>query len=79
MTTILTGYLDTGNATNSAHVLLGTVPNDMAHGTNHSAHNVFCAIGGTRANAEFGWRGHTYHGFVAYRHATGQHRHSRFR
>ena len=64
-------------ATNSAHVVYGTVPGGSAHG-NRSDHNSFQAVGATRGSAEFGWSGHTYTGFGAYRHATGQDQHSTF-
>jgi hypothetical protein len=68
-------------ATNSEHVVYGTVPNaDTAGhpGTNHSDHNRFHAVGATRATVQFGWGGHAYTGFDAYRRATGQDWHSTF-
>jgi hypothetical protein len=68
-------------ATNSDHVVLGTVSDaDTAGhpGTNHSDHNRFHTVGATRNTAQFGWLGQTYTGFDAYRQATGQDRHSTF-
>jgi hypothetical protein len=47
----------------------------VAHG-DRSDHNVFRAVGATPSQLEFGWSGHTYTGFDAYRRATGQDRHS---
>jgi hypothetical protein len=64
-------------ATNSGHVVYGTVPGGSEQG-NRSNHNVFRAIGVGPQQAEFGWNGHTYTGFAAYRHATGQDAGSRF-
>jgi hypothetical protein len=65
-------------ATNSAHVVYGTVPGGSEHG-NRSDNNSFQAVGATRGSAQFGWSGHTYTGFGAYRRATGQDQHSTFR
>lgn len=65
-------------ATNTGHVVYGTVP-DADGGGNVSDFNRFGAVGGTRSDVEFGWRGHTYTGFDAYRAATGQDAHSTFR
>jgi hypothetical protein len=64
-------------ATNTAHVVYGTVPGGGGH-NNRSDHNNFRAVGATRGSAEFGWSGHTYTGFGAYRHATGQDQHSTY-
>jgi hypothetical protein len=64
-------------ATNSAHVVYGTVPGGSENG-NRSDYNHFQAVGATGESAEFGWSGHTYTGFDAYRHATGQDQHSTF-
>ncbi len=69
-------------ATNSGHVVTGTVPGD--HGVrgeagNHSDHNRFRARGVGPAQMEFGWRGATYTGARHYVRATGQDRHSSFR
>jgi hypothetical protein len=64
-------------ATNSAHVVYGTVPGGSEKG-NRSDHNSFQAVGARRQSAEFGWSGHTYASFDAYRHATGQDQHSTF-
>jgi hypothetical protein len=64
-------------ATNTDHVIYGTVPrSDSSH--NRSDHNDFRAIGGSRATAAFGWGKHTYTGFAKYRAATGQDAHSHF-
>ena len=65
-------------ATNSARVVYGTVPGGSGNG-NRSDHNNFRAVGATSESAEFGWSGHTYTGFDAYRDATGQDRHSTFK
>ncbi|WP_426562446.1 DUF5123 domain-containing protein [Angustibacter sp. McL0619] len=62
-------------ATNSAHVVYGTVPSGSEQ-RNRSDHNSFSAVGVRAAQLEFGWSGHTYTGFAAYRHATGQDQHS---
>jgi hypothetical protein len=62
-------------ATNTGHVVYGTVPGGAGH-NNHSDHNIFRAVGATCGSAEFGWSGHTYDGFGAYRQATGQDQHS---
>jgi hypothetical protein len=64
-------------ATNSAHVVYGTVPGGTEHG-NRSNHNVFRAVGAGAPTAEFGWSGQTYTGFAAYRRATGQDAQSTF-
>jgi hypothetical protein len=64
-------------ATNRAHVVYGTVPGGTEHG-NRSDGNTFRAIGVGPAQAQFGWSGHTYTGFAAYRQATRQDRHSSF-
>ena len=69
-------------ATNSGHVLTGTVPNDKVPAgkpANHSDHNTFRALGAGPARMEFGWRGKTYTGAHRYVRATGQDRHSSFR
>jgi hypothetical protein len=69
-------------ATNSDHVLYGTVPNDEVPAgkpANRSDHNVFRSRGAGPARMQFGWRGHTYTGARAYVRATGQDRHSAFR
>ncbi len=58
-------------ATNSAHVVYGTVPGGTEHG-NVSNDNSFSAVGVGAGQAQFGWSGHVYTGFAAYRHATGQ-------
>ncbi|RZS90904.1 parallel beta-helix repeat protein [Motilibacter rhizosphaerae] len=65
-------------ASNSDHVVYGTVPDSDSH-DNRSDHNVFSATGATAAEAVFGWLDRTWTGFDAYRSATGQDRHSRFR
>lgn len=64
-------------ATNAGHVVYGTVP-DARNSGNVSDYNRFAAAGATRATAEFGWNGHVYTGFDAYRAATGEDAHSRF-
>ena len=64
-------------ATNSGHVVYGTVPGGAQNG-NRSDHNSFHAVGADRESAEFGWSGQTYTGFDAYRDATGQDQHSTF-
>jgi hypothetical protein len=64
-------------ATNTGHVVYGTVAGGASH-HNRSDHNTFRAVGATGGSAEFGWSGHTYTGFGAYRHATGQDRNARF-
>ena len=69
--------LNSITATNSGHVVYGTAPQADGAG-NRSDHNRFHAVGGTAATAEFGWHGHTYTGFAAYRRATGQDAHSTF-
>ncbi|HET6878471.1 MAG TPA: hypothetical protein VFH38_13145 [Jatrophihabitans sp.] len=69
-------------ATNSGHVLYGTVPNDKVPAgkpANRSDDNVFRARGAGPGRMEFGWRGRTYVGARAYVRATGQDRHSTFR
>jgi hypothetical protein len=58
-------------ATNSAHVVYGTVPGGTEHG-NVSNDNSFSAVGVGAGQAQFGWSGHVYTGFAAYRHATSQ-------
>ena len=63
-------------ATNSEHVVIGTVARDQGGQRNVSDHNRFAAVGATAADVRFGWRGTTYTGFAAYRAATGQDRHS---
>ena len=63
-------------ATNSDHVVTGTVPRDHAGVGDISDHNRFAAVGASAAGVRFGWRGTTYTGFGAYRAATGQDRHS---
>jgi hypothetical protein len=71
---------NTITATNAAHVIYGTVAQadtDGHPGTNRSDDNVFRAVGATSSTLEFGWAGHTYTGFAAYRSATGQDAHSR--
>lgn len=65
-------------ATNRAHVVYGTVPGGRSD-QNVSNGNLFGAIGAGPSGAEFGWSGHTYGGFAAYRRATGQDRGSVFR
>jgi hypothetical protein len=65
-------------ATNSDHVLYGTVP-DSDSRKNRSDGNIFAVVGGSRADAEFGWHGRTYTGWGSYRAATGQDQHSRMR
>jgi hypothetical protein len=62
-------------ATNSAHVVYGTVPGGTEHG-DRSDHNTFRVVGAGPAAAQFGWSGRTYTGFGAYRRATGQDAHS---
>ena len=62
-------------ATNSDHVVYGTVPQSDSGG-NTSDHNQFRVVGGSRSAAQFGWNGHTYTGLSRYAAATGQDRHS---
>jgi hypothetical protein len=72
---------NTITATNTDHVVYGTVPDadtDGHPGTMLSDDNTFAAVGGSVTTAEFGWHGHTYTGFAAYRQATGQDAHSTF-
>ena len=64
-------------ATNHGHVVYGTVPGGTSHG-NRSDYNVFHATGSIHGSVSFGWSGHTYSSFWAYRGATGQDRHSHF-
>ena len=64
-------------ATNSDHVVYGTVPQSDSGG-NRSDHNHFGATGAAAAAAQFGWNGKVYTGFDSYRTATGQDNHSRF-
>jgi hypothetical protein len=69
-------------ATNSGHVLYGTVPDDRVPAgkpPNHSDHNVFRALGARPSQMEFGWRSKIYTGAAAYVDATGQDRNSSFR
>jgi hypothetical protein len=69
-------------ATNSAHVLYGTVPDDKVPAgkpANYSDDNVFRALGAGPARMQFGWRGKTYTGAHRYVRWTGQDRHSTFR
>ena len=66
---------NTITATNTDHVVYGTVPKsdtDGHPGHMRSDHNTFAAVGGSKATVEFGWAGHVYTGFAAYRQATGQ-------
>ena len=68
-------------ATNSAHVVYGTVPHADTDGHpigNRSDHNHFDAVGVGAAKAEFDWLGHTYIGFAKYRARTGQDAHSTY-
>ncbi len=58
-------------ATNTAHVVYGTVPGGTETG-NRSNDNTFRVIGAGPGAARFGWSGRTYAGFDAYRRATGQ-------
>ena len=62
---------NTITATNSAHVVYGTVPQGTSQG-NVSNDNVFGAVGVGCGSIQFGWSAHTYTGFAPYRHATGQ-------
>jgi len=64
-------------ATNTDHVVYGTQPDADGSGT-VSDHNRFRVVGGGPASAQFGWLGHVYTGFAAYRAATGQDAHSTF-
>ena len=64
-------------ATNSGHVVYGTVSGGTENG-NRSDYNQFHAIGANGQAAEFAWSGHVYSSFGAYRHATGQDQHSTF-
>jgi hypothetical protein len=71
-------------ATNTAHVVYGTVPGGGSAGVpgkprNHSDYNHFRAQGAGPAHLELGWRGRTYTGARSYVSATGQDRHSTFR
>ncbi len=68
-------------ATNTDHVVLGTVPGAQRDGLstrNHVDHNLYYASGGDAGTASFGSLGRTYTGWAAYRRATGQDAHSRF-
>jgi hypothetical protein len=64
-------------ATNDAGALLGTV--DRADADNVSGHNISdrntYSVSGS-STVSFGWLGHTYSSFTAYRKATGQDQHS---
>ena len=62
---------NTITATNSGHVVYGTVPGGTEHG-NRSDGNTFRAVGAGAAKAQFGWSGHVYTGFNAFRRATHQ-------
>lgn len=62
-------------ATNSDHVLYGTVPQSDSN-QNTSDHNHFRVVGGSKSAAQFGWNGHTYTGLSSYAAATGEDRHS---
>ena len=64
-------------ATNSGHVVYGTVPGGSENG-NRSDYNHFQVVGASSTAAEFAWSGHVYSSFGAYRHATGQDQHSTF-
>jgi len=68
---------NTITATNTDHVVYGTQPAADGSGI-VSDHNRFRVVGGERASAQFGWLGHVYTGFDAYRAATGQDAHSTF-
>ncbi|HEX3908598.1 MAG TPA: hypothetical protein VHW92_11780 [Mycobacteriales bacterium] len=73
---------NTITATNSAHVVYGTVPDADTDGHpigNRSDHNHFRAVGVAASKAEFDWLGHTYIGFQKYRKHTGQDAHSSYR
>jgi hypothetical protein len=69
-------------ATNSGHVLYGTVPHFVPTAgkpADRSDYNVFRALGAGPHAMRFGWRGRTYTGARTYVQATGQDRHSAFR
>ena len=71
-------------ATNTGHVVYGTVPGGGSAGVpgkpaNRSDFNHFRARGAGPGQLELGWRGHTYTGARSYVSATGQDRHSTFR
>jgi hypothetical protein len=70
---------NTITATNSGHVVYGTVPRSRSGARDISDHNRLGAAGAPSSAARFGWRGRTYTGFAAYRAATGQDRHSIYR
>jgi hypothetical protein len=69
-------------ATNSRHVLYGTVPHFVPPAGkpgNRSDYNVFRTVGAGPAAMRFGWRGKNYTGARTYVGATGEDRHSTFR
>ncbi len=70
---------NTITATNDDHVVYGTVPNADDGKGNLSNDNTFRAIGASARRAQFGWRGHVYNSFAAYRKASGQDANSTFK
>jgi len=71
-------------ATNTGHVVYGTVPGGGSAGVpgkpaNRSDFNHFRARGAGPGQLELGWRGRTYTGARSYVTATGQDQHSTFR
>jgi hypothetical protein len=72
---------NTITATNSAHVVIDTVPNADTDGHpigNRSNHNHFRATGAGPTKAVFGWLGHRYVGFATYQNKTGEDRDSSY-
>jgi hypothetical protein len=69
------------DATGPDHVLVGTVPRAQDDGSSEAPRfdgNLYFASGGRAGAGSFGILGVTYHGWQAYRAATGQDAHSRF-
>jgi hypothetical protein len=66
-------------ATDRDHVIYASMPRAGTGVGNISDHNTFAAVGGSAADAGFGWNGRMFTGFTRYRRATGQDRHSTFR
>ncbi|WP_375490746.1 hypothetical protein [uncultured Jatrophihabitans sp.] len=69
---------NTITATNTGGVVYGTVPDAQAYtgpDANRSDHNAFAVAKGHAV--QFGWNGHVYGSFAAYRQATHQDAHSR--
>ena len=69
------------DATGPDHVLVGTVPRAQADASSRAPRldgNLYYASGGRARAGSFGILGVTYHGWQAYRNATGEDPHSRF-